>query len=285
MREYLDGRDVANTVMMLATAFDGTIAVVEGITDRRLYGKFFDKDNVEVVIAHSKTNVRNAVKEAYTFRGLRTVIGIVDSDLDRLNGRKNGPPVFLTDTRDSESLMLRSGAYDDVLEEYCDPDRLDDFQDRYGDVRKAVLAAAYPIGLLMYISELNGFGLSFKDLDFGSFIDRKSLRCDVRRMVETVVANSRPSRQVTVKGIMQSLSSEEEHDKWEVCRGHDLMSVMAMGLKEVFGGNNSRNITDSMLSGAFRLAFDRDDMLSTDLYKETAEWCSANGMELWSIVP
>ena len=44
MREYIDSRDVANTVMMLATAFDGTIAIVEGVTDRRLYGKFFDKD-------------------------------------------------------------------------------------------------------------------------------------------------------------------------------------------------------------------------------------------------
>ena len=47
MREYIDSRDVANTVMMLATAFDGTITVVEGITDRRLYGKFTDrKDTV-----------------------------------------------------------------------------------------------------------------------------------------------------------------------------------------------------------------------------------------------
>ena len=118
MREYIDSRDVANTVMMLATAFDGTIAVVEGITDRRLYGKFFDKDNVEVIIAHSKANVRNAVKEVYIFRGYKSIIGIVDSDLDRLTGRKNSPPIFLTDTRDSESLMLKSGAYEDIVEEY-----------------------------------------------------------------------------------------------------------------------------------------------------------------------
>ena len=88
MREYIDSRDVANTVMMLATAFDGTIVVVEGITDRRLYGKFMDKDSTEVVIAHSKTNVRNSVRDTYTERGFRSVIGIIDADLDRLNGRK-----------------------------------------------------------------------------------------------------------------------------------------------------------------------------------------------------
>ena len=285
MREYLDSRDVANTVMMLATAFDGTIAVVEGVTDRRLYGKFFDKDNVEVVIAHSKANVRNAVKEVYTFRGYKSIIGIADSDLDRLTGRKRSAPLFLTDTRDSEGLMLKSGAYDDIVEEYCDPDRLESFQDRYGDMRKAVLSAAYPIGLLMYLSELNGLGLSFKDLDFESFINRKELKCDVRRLVEVVVANSHPSRQVSVKNIMQMISAEEKHDRWEVCRGHDLMAIMAIGLRNIFGGNNCRNITDSMLSGAFRLAFDRDDMMSTDLYRETSEWCAAKGIELWSIVP
>ena len=285
MREYIDGRDVANTVMMLATAFDGTIAVVEGITDRRLYGKFFDKDNVEVIIAHSKANVRNAVKEVYTFRGYRSILGIVDADLDRLSGRKRSPPIFLTDTRDSESLMLRSGAYDDIVEEYCDPDRLEAFQDKYGNMRDAVLSAAYPIGLLMYISDLNGFGLSFKDLDFESFIDKRDMKCDVRRLAEMVMANSRPSRQVSVKNIMQLMSAEEKHDKWEVCRGHDLMAVMAIGLRYIFGGSNCRNITDSMLSGAFRLAFDREDMVSTELYRETSEWCASKGIELWSIVP
>ena len=285
MREYIDSRDVANTVMMLATAFDGTIVVVEGITDRRLYGKFFDKDNVEVVIAHSKANVRNAVKETYTFRGFKSIIGIVDSDLDRLNMKKKAPPIFTTDTRDSEGLMLKSGAYEDVIEEYCDLDRLESFQDRNGDMRKVVLAAAYPIGLLMYISEENGFGFSFKDLEYERFIDRKSLKCDVRRLVEELLSRSRLSRNVGMKTVMQLISSEEKHDRWEVCRGHDLMAIMTMGMKYIFGANNSRNMTDSMLSGAFRLAFDRDDIIATDLFKETSEWCAAKGIELWSIEP
>ena len=44
-------------------------------------------------------------------------------------------------------------------------------------------------------------------------------------------------------------------------------------------------MTDSQLSGAFRLAFDRDDMVSTNLYKESSEWCAAKGLDLWSITP
>ncbi len=283
MREYLDGRDVANTVMMLATAFDGTIVVVEGITDRRLYGKFMDKDSTEVVIAHSKTNVRNSVRDTYTERGFRSVIGIMDADLDRLNGRKRVPPLFLTDTRDSEGMLLNSRAFDDILDEYADPERLEAFTDRYGDVKDAILSAAYPLGLLMYVSEKNGIGYSFKDLDHELFIDNRTLRCDVRRMVEHVASRSSSSRQMPVKNVMQLMSMEPEYDKWDVCRGHDIMAVMAIGLRYIFGGNNCRSITGNQLSGSFRLAYDQDDMVSTELYRNTSEWCSRNGLRLWAI--
>ena len=283
MREYIDSRDVANTVMMLATAFDGTIVVVEGITDRRLYGKFMDKDSTEVVIAHSKTNVRNAVRDTYSERGLEKVIGIIDADLDRLNGRKRNPPLFLTDTRDSEGMLLNSRAFEDILEEYADPDRLQSFRDRYGDVKETILSAAYPLGLLMFVSEKYGIGYSFKDLEHELFIDQKTLRCDVRRMVEHVASRSPSSRQIPVKDVIQFMSLEPEYDKWDVCRGHDIMAVMAIGLRNIFGGNNSRSMTGNQLSGSFRLAYDQDDIVSTELYRSTSEWCSGKGLKLWAV--
>lgn len=281
MREYIDSRDVANTVMMLATAFSGTIAVVEGITDRRLYGKFFDKDRVEVVIAHSKSNVRNAVRETYRDRGFRSVIGIIDADLDRLTGKVHRAPLFLTDTRDSEGMMLNSRAFDDILDEYGDRDRMDRFTDAYGDIKKAIMSATYPIGLLMYLSEKNGLGLSFKELDYEYFIDKRSLKCDIRMMIESVMSRSRAARHASVKNIMQMIMTEEDHDKKDVCRGHDLMAVMAIGLRYIFGGNNSRNLNDDILSGSFRLAYDQDDIEATDLYRESSEWCDANSLDLW----
>ena len=283
MREYIDSRDVANTAMMLATAFDGTVVLVEGITDRRLYGKFFDSDRVETVVAHSKSNVRNAVRELYRERHFERLIGIVDADLDRLYGRKRNPPLFLTDTRDAEGMLLRSNAFKDILDEYGEKDRMDAFVDRYGDIREAVLSAAYPIGLLMYISETRGLSLSFKDLDYEQFIDRRTLRCDVRRMLDLVLLNSQPTNRPSAKNIMQMLNDEEEHDVWDVCRGHDLMSIMAIGLRHIFGGNNCRNITGNQLSGGFRLAFDEKDIVGTDIYRDADEWCTKKGLTLWSI--
>ena len=281
MREFIDSRDVANTVMMLATAFDGTIAVVEGVTDRRLYGKFFDKDRVEVIIAHSKSNVRNTIRETFKERKFRRVVGIIDADLDRLTGKAHNAPLFLTDTRDSEGMMLNSKAFDDILDEYGDRDRMDRFTDSHGSIKKAIMSAAYPIGLLMYLSDTKGLGFSFKELDYEYFIDRKTLKCDVKRMIENIMSRSRAARHVSVKNVYQMILTEEEHEKKDVCRGHDLMAVMAIGLKYIFGANNSRNLNDDILSGSFRLAYDRDDIESTELYRESSEWCKENDLALW----
>ena len=225
MREYIDSRDVANTVMMLATAFDGTIAIVEGITDRRLYGKFFDKDKVETVIAHSKTNVRNAVRETYKERGFKSIIGIMDADLDYLNERKRNPPLFLTDTRDLEGLLLNSNAFEDIMNEYADAEKTAAFEDRYGKVKDAVLKAAYPIGMMMFISEKYGLGYSFKDLDYEYFIDTRTLGCDVRRLLDLLISKSTSARRMDRKDVLQLYSMETEHDPWIVCRGHDIMGT------------------------------------------------------------
>ncbi len=269
--------------MMLKTAFKGTIVVVEGITDRRLYGKFFDNDNVDVVIAYSKDNVRNAVKEVYAERGCKSVIGIIDADLDYLFGKKREPPLFLTDTRDNETLMLKSDAMSDVMHEYADEERLERFTNEFGDIRSVVLDSCYPVGALMYVSFSQGLDLSFKDLDFTSFIDRRTLRCNIRELVNEVTNNTM-SRSSNPKRVLLSLENElhNERDPWTVCRGHDAMEVLAFGFRMIFGSNNSRYIKSGELSGGFRLAFDKDDLAGTDLYRKTSEWCRDKGLKLWS---
>ena len=115
MRDRINANDIANSVMMLRSAFKGTIVIVEGSTDSRLYGKFLDEENTETVIAHCRQNVYNSVKEVSKRRGDERLIGIIDSDLDHMNGIKRSPPLFQTDARDSEGMLCLSKAFDDVL--------------------------------------------------------------------------------------------------------------------------------------------------------------------------
>ena len=283
MREYIRASDISNEISMKRSYFSGSFLIVEGVTDCRLYGKFTDKDECNIVVAHSKDNVRISVRESYLRRNDRKVVGIVDQDLDGLNGIGHKPPVFATDCRDTDTVMMRSSALDGVLLEYADPDKLEMFVNKYGGVRDAVAAACYPLGLLMYVSDKHEHGLSFKDPDHSLFVDRKGLKANIDSMIDIILSNS-PHSSVTKKDLAAQLNKElkEERDPWNVCRGHDMISVLAIGLRDVFGSYNAKYVRSGEIGGALRLAYDKATFRSTSLFRETSKWSSDNRFKVWS---
>jgi hypothetical protein len=284
MRESLTPADIANEITMLMSSVEDTVLVVEGITDGRLYGKFRDKEHVKIVIGHSKDNVRKSVDECWSRRGLVPVIGIVDSDLDRITGKKRAPPIFQTDRRDLEMMMIGSPALDDILCEYADAGALEEFESRYGPVFDAIVSACYPVGLLMYISDRLKLSLSFRNLDFDRFIDRRTLQTDVKQLVNEVISSSMNvcvSRNELLRRLNEEMS--EGYDPIDFARGHDAVEVLLMGLKCIFGSFNSKNLREGELSGALRLAFSDVYFHGTDLHAETEGWARKQCFRLWSL--
>jgi hypothetical protein len=282
MRDNLTSADIANSVSMLRSSFKGPIVVVEGVTDCRLFGKFIDRDEVKMVPAFSKENVRRSVSEVWGNRHDTKVIGIVDADLDRLCKRNYHPPLFLSDKRDMETMIMSSGALEDVLSEFADPDLLDHFEEALGPIRDIVARATYPVGLLMFISARERLGLSFKNLDYSTFINKKTLAIDIRRMIEEVFVGS-INIGMGKKELADKIAEEEEvlTDPWIAVRGHDAVSVLAIGLTETFGSYNSRDLKIGQVSGALRLAFNLSYFEETDLYKNTVKWAQKNNYALW----
>ena len=126
MINEISSSDLSNEISMMRSGFAGTVILVEGNTDRRIYSKFLAPD-ARMLVAHSKDNVIKCVKESRTRRGDNRVVGFLDADLDRLEGHKRDPPLFMTDYRDMESMIMHSGALEAVLSEYADPDKLETF--------------------------------------------------------------------------------------------------------------------------------------------------------------
>ena len=286
MREFLTTEDICNELSMERTVFGGAFLIVEGITDSRLFGKFVDRGEVSIVIAHSKDNVRGVVKEMSGRRRDRKTLGIVDPDLERLRGRHANPPLFHTDCRDMEMMAIRSNALDDVVSEYGDPEKVTRFEERFGPIRDALVSSSYPIGLLMFISQERGLNLSFKNLSFNRFIEPSSMGLDARQMVSEVLDNSRSAR-IGRKELLKVLSEEAEQldDMWEAARGHDTISILLIGLKRSFGGFNASGLDEGSLGGALRLAFSDECFRSTRLYADTSEWADAAGIPLWELTP
>ncbi|MBR7152601.1 MAG: DUF4435 domain-containing protein [Candidatus Methanomethylophilaceae archaeon] len=282
MREHLTSDDISNQVLMHRTAFDGTFLLVEGVTDERLFEKFAS-DSVRIVECHSKDNVKGTVKELERRKAADGVVGIVDSDLDRLRGRRVKPPLFHTDCRDMEMMTIRSRALDHVLAEYGDVEKLESFRTRIGSVRDRLIESSYPIGLLMYLSQKNGMNLSFKDLDFRDFINPRTMSLDASAMVNAVIENTRYGNH-SRKRVLSMLDYEAGMlgDKWDAARGHDTVDILLLGLKNGFGSYNAKGLREGELGGALRLAFSDEDFKDTELYKATNAYAESNGMKLWS---
>ena len=283
MRRSLKPEDIANEISMLAAAGDEAVLAVEGITDSRLYGKFCDS-KVRIVVGHSKSNVRRAVDECWNNRHIDNVVGIVDADLDRIRGRRRTPPVFSTDQRDLETMLLASPALDDVLAEYADRNLLDDFTEEYGPVFEAVVSACYPIGLMMYVSEKYKLSLNFRELDFKRFIHPGSLMIDEERLLDEIVlctAGRCIDRRELGKIYRQEAS--KEHEPLDYARGHDAVEVLLIGLKFNFGSFNAKNLRNGELAGALRLAFSEQYFSMTGLYGRTLDWSNEYCFDLWSL--
>ena len=279
--QSLTADDVANEISMTRSVFKGTYVVVEGTTDVRLYGKF-KSENTKIIAACSKTNVKNAVSECRR-RSDRAVIGIVDRDIDGMLGKSSQEPIFETDRHDMESTLMCTSALDGVLAEYGDAELLKRYSGVEG-VRDRVGRAAAPICLLMYISRRRGMSLSFKDLDHGLFVNRKSLTTDVRRMVEEVYSHSMAQIYDAqhASDMVKELLKETE-DVWDAVRGHDAVSILTIGLKNAFGAYNAKGLNDNAVSGALRLAYSEKEFAASELCKKSSAYAAKTGIPLWDL--
>lgn len=278
----LKSSDIANTISMTRSYHKGPIVVVEGVTDSRLFGKFISRNEVKIIIAYSKNNVKKSVAEVCGVRNDKKVVGILDADLDRLFGKKTSPPIFFVDKRDMETMILSTRALDDMLAEYSDSEKLDAFEEKHGKIGDVLARSAYPIGILMFISARENLGFSFKNIDHSTFIAKNTLAIDIMRMIIEVYHQS-INAGVSKKDLIDMISEEEEvlDDPWIAVRGHDAVSILAIGLSETFGSYNSKNIDSDQVAGALRLAFNIDYFRETDLYKDTVKWSQRNNFVLW----
>ena len=283
MREHLGFSDICNEVMMSRSIYGGAFVLVEGVTDDRVYRKFLSEDSI-IIECHSKDAVKRCIKELAQHRGLKEVIGIVDADLDLLDRRFPDPPLFFTDCRDMEMMCIQSNAFEDVLDEYGDREKIQKFEDRYGSVKDSLVEASYPVGLLMRVSRDNGMGLNFGNLDVSRFVNPKTLTIDMAAMIDVVIMNSAPSG-ISKKRVLRMLEDEikDLEDSWDAARGHDTVSILLLALQKGLGSFNSRSLNENALAGSLRLAFSDSDFAKTRLYKDSSEWANKMDLNLWRL--
>ena len=281
MREYLSGDDIANQISMMRSSWRGAVLVVEGSSDLKMYARFADP-SVAITIAHSKEKVLEVVRLMREKRHDDKVLGIVDADLDLVLGKKREPPVFATDLRDMEMMAISSPAFDSVMVEYGLRNRVESFQKRRGPLAQAVVDACYAVGVLMRISHDRSLSLSFKDLDFGSFVDPQSLTLDIRGMVREVIRCSRSPR-VSEKELVREIAETavSPEGRWLYARGHDAVEVMLLALQGGLGSPSAMRIGPAAIESGLRMSYEKSFFEKTGLYEDSRRWAESEGVALW----
>lgn len=275
MKQFLTPHDIANTIRMMRTVENKSVLLVEGDTDSRIYNRFADPVRCTVMPAHGKSNVEIAVKILEKDK-VKGILAITDSDFQRVENLKPASPhILMTDTHDLETMIIASGAFEILIAEFGAEQRIRQLD---LSVRNVILNAGMPIGYLRWISspKIDNLGLKFKNMPFINFITvgKKTLDTDI-----TVLLNELGIRSLNgladekaLKHKILELLKNGGHDPWQICCGHDLVHILAIGLRELFGNNSAKNISYEIIDRVLRISYTFEDFKKTALYTAMKKW-------------
>ena len=278
LRASVNAHSIANGVRMKRLKHAGAFLLVEGEDDKKLFKNFVDSASCIIQIAYGKPNALGAlaILEQDSFPG---VLAIADADFAHLEGQPpHSPNLFWTDTHDLETMLLASPALDRLLSERGDEVKLAEFMQGAGaDVRDALLRLGTPVGYLRWLSQREAMSLFFDELPFGEFLNEKTLALNEGALLRVLQTRSR--RGVLIQADIQAkiaLLKSVEHDLWQVCCGHDLVSVLSVALLRVFGANKEADVKPGRLEESLRLAFTAADFKGTRLWAAVRAWEDRN---------
>lgn len=267
LKQLLDANSIANEIRLERQVRKTAVLIVEGSDDKKLFTRFVEAHRCSIVGAYGKENVINVVS-ILDNSGFQGMLGVADRDFDDIeNVTYASANLVFTDEHDAECMMLRSEALCRVLIENASESKLRAFEAGEGvAIRDVLLNRAHAIGCIRLISRRSGLSLNFDDLQF-RFVDRDSLKVDVERLVDQIVSRTTPCT-ATRAELRQLIEEEmgEGHDLWQICCGHDMIAILAIGMRRCIGSAAVSDSDPSLIASKLRLAFAAEDFRSTSLF-------------------
>ncbi len=259
--------------------------LVEGETDKKLFEGFIEPTKCYISIAYGKEKAIEIVSilERSNFSG---VLAIVDADFDILEAKySNLLNLIFTDTHDIEIMMIEAPSFEKFLREYGSEEKISNFTRKFGhDIRSLIVERTLPIGYLRWISLRENLSFDFQKLEFGKFVNKDTLEVDVQKLIGILQARLRASGEVSKRHICTDKAIQEKieqlasasHHHSQVCCGHDVVSLLSIGLRKALGSHNANSMDADHIEASLRLAFEQIHFEKTQLYSSIRDWEEAN---------
>ena len=264
---------IANEVRMKRTQFGGAFLIVEGATDARFIKRFLKVEHCHIVVANDKETALKSL--SILEKGQVTgVVALVDADFDRITKTEfGGPNIISPHVNDMDLLLFLSQALGKVISEFGSQPKLDLLgEDPSRMVRAMVLNAASEIGCLRFISITDKLNLRFKELNTTRFL-HGSLKILPEQLLSEIQNHSQ-RHDLQTSYLREKCREVKElgFEDVQLCSGHDVMEIVAQGLRSVFGNLGPKFATREMVECYFRLAFEDEWFRESELFNSILDW-------------
>jgi hypothetical protein len=276
IKKYQTEHAFAAAIAMGVNGHRDTYVVVEGPTDEALFSELLN-ERVRFHVAEGKTRVVAIMKLLEGYK-VERALGIVDADYWPLTGDKPDlPNLFITDTPDVESLVVRSEAFRKTVKNYCNAKFIEELLREEGledpvAVRDVLVKGAAKLGYLRYMSQKEKKSIDFKAIDFASFVDIETLKVDEEALRDVLESSGRAPRSL-VAGWLDRYA-EEASDPWKFACGHDIVSLMVVALRQSDLGwrENRETYNKDDIEAGLRQAYETRHFRETCLCRSIEDW-------------
>lgn len=258
---------IVSEIKMMEAGTKSHYWLIEGPSDLRFFMPRKPKE-IELIISGGKGNIIGTFKLLSGDKISDKLLGIVDADIDWLitiPDRHNN--IVSTDPRDVEGLLIRSSAYNKVLAEFADENKVKLFEQKNNcDVKTHIKKTASFFGKIRAVNDLTN-KVSLKKLKPQSFMKKKTWIYDMDEVINSAIKKGVSSSK---EELLDQIKKLPEADCWHYVRGHDAVDIFTGGLVTEIGRGG--HVDCSRVESVLRAGIDEAEYRSTKLYQELSNW-------------
>jgi hypothetical protein len=268
--------EIADEIRMRCIASSGPFLLVEGPSDVTFFSQHTTIRIENILPSFGCENLIEAITTLED-KDREKVIGVIDLDYRGTADTSSIPDnVFTTDSHDLETMMFSSPAFQKVLRQKSSTEKVKSYPNGSNGIKGKILKLGQPIGCIRFYSQLKGKQYSFENLDYEKFIDRKWLSFSDKKFISHL-RGIHPNNGSIPGDILKHSRTEAKKtsvlsDSLRLCCGHDIMEIMAIGLKSMWGSHSGTQISGDLLEELFMLAYSHQMFCPSYLFQKMSKW-------------
>lgn len=263
-----------------------TFVMVEGKTDAVLWEEYRSREDCTLYPAQGKDKIVAAL-HVLKQRKMRGIAGIVDADYWLITDADElGMDNLLYDDccPDMESILLCSPALKKVLRHTLDDVAIDEIHDFADELTQESLRLAMQFGYFRWLNHCQDYGLPCNQIRFDEIIDAETLELNCQWAAKRLAEASDAITSEQLLNEVAELRAKCLPDTIQLCRGKDILAIMAFILPHLYEKRFGEALPDSatslkkdgQLAKELRKAYEYMYFRETALFASIEQWEQAN---------